>query len=192
MHRGGTLYISGDISYDSDRKRTKTSRLEELAGIKVAGQRYPDVRFESAAKQEVRYDDGIAYTGCPALSFEPTAATVIAVAEHKPVAVLHRFGKGKVFFSADPAEFNEAAPLGAIYLRAANEAEVRPEAVTPDLKDIQVFRIPCERWRGDDGRQRRPDNGEGLGICRRARLHRHRRCEPAGDAGDGRRQARGA
>ncbi len=141
---GGTLYVSGDISFDEDRKRTQTRRLEELAGIRFIGERYADVRYDSAARRQVKYDDGLAYPGIPAIDFAPKSAQVIAVAEGQPVAVLNRLGKGKVLFSSDPAEFWESAPLGLIYSRAAKEAGVKAESAQPDTDDIQVFRLPCE------------------------------------------------
>lgn len=141
---GGTLYVSGDISFDEDRKRTQTRRLQELAGVKFTAERYPDVRFDSATREDIRYDDGTVYPGCPAISLEPIEAQVIATAKDQPVAVLNSLGKGKVLFSGDPAEFWESAPLGSIYLRAASEAGVRAESVSPELPGIQVFRMPCE------------------------------------------------
>lgn len=141
---GGTVYVSGDMSFDEDRKRTRTSRLEELAGVKFLAERYPDVRFDSATREQIRYDDGTSYMGCPSLSFEPRSAQVIAAAEGRPVAVVNGFGKGKAVFTSDPAEFYESAPLGQIYERAAREAGVKAEDAQPDTDDIQVFRLPCE------------------------------------------------
>lgn len=146
---GGTLYVSGDVCFDENRKRTQASRLEELAGVKLVEERYPDVQYSSAEREQIRYDDGVAYPGSPAMTFEPKAANVIAAAGGKPVAVLNDLGKGKVLFSSDPAEFWESAPLGPLYLRAAREAGVRAESVAlsssnGDPTDIQVFRIPCE------------------------------------------------
>ena len=142
---GGVLYVSGDISYDENRKRAKTSRLEELAGVKFVKESYPDVRFESGTREQIKYDGDPAYQGYPSMTFKPAAtAKVIASTKSGPVAVLNSLGKGKVVFSSDPAEMQEDAPLGAIYLRAAREAGVKPEPVTPDVRDIQVFRLPCE------------------------------------------------
>ena len=142
---GGVLYVSGDISYDEDRRRTKTSRLEELAGVKCVEQRYPDVRFETTARERISYGGGVAYMGNPSMRIEPTAgAAVIARCASGPVAVMNRLGKGAVLFSSDPAEFGADNPLGAIYLRAANEAGVHCEQVSPDTKGVQVFRLPCD------------------------------------------------
>lgn len=142
---GGVLYISGDISFDENRQRTKTNRLEDLAGVKFVSERYPDVRFESGTRDKISYDSGIAYMGSPSMRFETTGgAAVIAKSTSGPVAVLNRYGKGRVLFSSDPAEFGADNPLGAIYLRAAREAGVEPERVSPDKQGIQVFRLPCE------------------------------------------------
>jgi len=142
--RGGGLYISGDLSYDEDRKRTKASRLEELAGVSFTKESYPNVHFEKGTREKIRYDDGLAYVGYPSMQFRPSAGKAIAADRNGPVAVLNTVGKGKVLFSSDPAEFGEDTPLGAIYIRAAKEAGVKPEAVTPDAKGIQVFRLSCK------------------------------------------------
>lgn len=145
VESGGVLYVSGDFSYDEDRRRTKTDRLEELAGVKFVEERYPNILFEKGERQKIRYDNALEYTGYPSMEFEPARRdAVIAWAGNRPVAVVNHFSKGKVFFSSDPAEFLEDSPLGAIYLRAAREAGVEPEKVTPNVKGIQVFRLPCE------------------------------------------------
>jgi hypothetical protein len=142
---GGVLYVSGDMSFDEDRKRTKTNRLEELAGVRFASERYPNVQFESGTREKIRYDSGITYMGYPSMRFEPTGSvSVIAKSANAPAAVLNRFGKGSVLFSSDPAEFGADNPIAAIYLRAAREAGVQPERVSPDKLGIQVFRLPCE------------------------------------------------
>jgi len=99
---GGTLYVSGDISFDENRKRTQTKRLLELAGVKSVDQRYPDVRIELGTRESIRYDDGTAYTGSPAISFEPQSGRVIAAAKNRPVAVVNTSGKGHVFSPAIP------------------------------------------------------------------------------------------
>lgn len=101
---GGVLYVSGDISFDEDRKRTKTSRLEELAGVRFIKERYPNIPTESVPSTWMRYANGIAYPGRPCMEFEPLDASVIAKAGNRPITVLHALGKGKVMFSSDPAE----------------------------------------------------------------------------------------
>lgn len=153
VERGGTLYVSGDISYDENRRRTKIARLEELAGVVFVKERYPNVLFEKGVREKIRYDSMFEYTGYPSMEFRPTSKdAVIGWAGSQPVAIVNRVGKGKVLFSSDPAEFLDSSPLGTIYLRAAREAGVVPETVSilSSSKDeslskhIQVFRLPCE------------------------------------------------
>jgi len=137
VRRGGTLYISGDFSFDESRKRTKIERLADLAGVVFVSERYPNVQYESAQPERVRYTSGLAYRGNPAVRFEPRSGTeVVATAGHSPVAISARgssssegvpvavrrsFGQGKVIFSADPAEFWPQSPLAALYTFAARE-----------------------------------------------------------------------
>ena len=141
---GGVLYVSGDISFDENRQRTKTNRLKELAGVRFASERYPNILCDSVPTTWMRYANGIAYPGRPCMEFEPLDAKVIARAGNRPIAVLHAFGKGKVLFSSDPAEFSPTAPIDLIYALAANEAGVSVERAAGATRGIQVFRLPCE------------------------------------------------
>src|SRR6185437_839854 len=49
VERGGQLYLSGDISLDGLRNRTKTHRLRDLCGLDFVSQRYPNLDFGSSA-----------------------------------------------------------------------------------------------------------------------------------------------
>jgi len=142
---GGVLYISGDFSYDENRCRTKTSRLEELAGIRFIRERYPNICPSYATREAISYEGGPSYIGNPSIEFEPTSdACVVAQSGEKPVAVLREFGSGAVIFSADPAEFGSDAPLSTIYTLAADIINIKPEQASPVSAEINIFRIPLE------------------------------------------------
>lgn len=145
VEKGGTLYVSGDFSFDENRHRTKVNRLEEFASVKFLKERYPDVQVEKGTKGTVRYAAGFEYEGCPAIDIEPNdGAEVLATFGDRPVAVCSPIGGGKVVFSTDPAEFFENAPLHAIYDLAAKRADVAREFLEPASPDLNVFRLPLE------------------------------------------------
>lgn len=145
---GGTLYVSGDVSFDENRCRTKTDRLATLTGVKFEAERYPNVRFEDAPRVDVAYTTGIQYSGAPVLTFSAaTENEVIASSAEpapRPVAVRHSLGKGHVVFSADPAEFLDDAPLADLYRLAAETAGVEPEECAPVLPSLHVYRVPMQ------------------------------------------------
>jgi hypothetical protein len=101
VRRGGTLYLSGDVSYDPERQPTRASVLETLCGAKLVRRRYPDIRREGdpvpafADLPEVRYD---AY---PALE----------LAGQTDVLVRHAIGKGQVLFLNDPIELHASRSI---------------------------------------------------------------------------------
>jgi hypothetical protein len=96
VRQGGTLYLSGDVTYDPERQPTRASVLETLCGAKLVGRRYPDIRRDGdpvpafADLPEVRYD---AY---PALE----------LAGQTDVLVRHMIGQGQVLFLNDPIELH--------------------------------------------------------------------------------------
>jgi hypothetical protein len=147
---GGVLYLSGDFSYDVNRRRTHPERLEELAGVRFLRERYRNVCWEEGTSEQVTYDAGIeapppVYTGYPTIEFEPLPETeVLARAGKRPVAVRKPLGKGCTFFSADPAELSDHPPQAAIYRLVARYAKVAPEQAMPDRADLHIFRVPLE------------------------------------------------
>jgi hypothetical protein len=143
--KGGTLYISGDFSFDESRKRTRQTRLEELAGVRFIRERYPNLDCQTAPPEQIIYANGPTYLGRPAIEFEPLAdCQVIARVGSRPVAVRRALGKGAVVYSADPAEMVKGSPLAAIYQLIARRAGVLPEAVETENPRLLVFRLPLD------------------------------------------------
>ena len=108
--RGGTLLVSGDLSYDVDRKPTRAGRLEELCGVRRAGGAgdVPDLR----------------------------ALVPVAPAQAQPVGggeiplFRHALGAGSVFYTPVPVEMtaDDCAPLYRRVLAAAGVKAETPEA----------------------------------------------------------------
>ncbi|NLC56783.1 MAG: hypothetical protein GX774_08115 [Armatimonadetes bacterium] len=150
VRAGGTLYLSGDISYDENRQRTRTARLEELCGVRFIGERYPNIAYGDAAPVALAGRDGWNFApGHPGLHLEPAGAQVIATAaDGAPAAVLHTVGAGRVVFLAEPMELHSTAETLAtdvgVYRKVLALAGVQPLAITPDDPLLHVFRVPLK------------------------------------------------
>jgi len=92
VRRGGALYFSGDISFDESKQRTRTDRLERLAGARFQAENYPHLDVPRDRK------------GVPALRTEPRGAQVLVDSPDGPAVLHHHLGEGHVVYSADPIE----------------------------------------------------------------------------------------
>jgi hypothetical protein len=140
---GGTLLVTGDFSYDADRQRTRTGRLEELAGCRFVAENYSNVVRSSAidvrSLSSLEQLDGLAVRPC--VRVHATSAKVLATAEDEtPVLLRRKLGRGTVYFFTDPIELadgNEAATarrkLYAAILDAANQKSLPVEPNEPWL-----------------------------------------------------------
>ncbi len=147
---GGALYLSGDVSYDALRRRTRTQRLVDLCGVEFAGERYPALRTADAPAVELR-SEGASPLGdavCaddasrPCLRVRPVSADVLAWAGDAPAATLARVGRGRVLYVVDPVELHaEPRHTLAAFL---NEAGVARHRLVPDSAQIHSHRVPGE------------------------------------------------
>jgi len=106
---GGTLYVSGDASYDLFRRRTLTSRLTELCGVEFVAERYPNIACD-ANKGLPAEIGGQSVTVNPAIAVKPASAEVLLAAgddAKTPVLLRHSLGKGRVVYSTWPLEFDQ-------------------------------------------------------------------------------------
>jgi hypothetical protein len=127
--QGGTLYVSGDVSYDALRRRTLTDRLTELCGVKLAAERYPNIQASKETILSAKLG-GEDLAVNPALKVEPAGAEVLLAADDgTPVLLQNRLGQGRVFFSTWPLELDDVfagdtvvrnAKLYGLVLKAAN------------------------------------------------------------------------
>lgn len=96
VRQGGTLYLSGDASYDADRQPTRPQVLEALCGAKLTGRRYPDIR---------RAGDPVpAFANLPEVRYD--AYPSLELAGQSDVLVRHSLGQGQVLFLNDPVELH--------------------------------------------------------------------------------------
>ena len=144
--QGGTAYVSGDLSFDPDRKRTRTARLEELAGVRFVKENYLGLAAGPASRVRITGALGAvsAWQAAPCIVVEARGGEVLADAGGSPLLVRHAVGAGQVIFSADPLEARpEAEPtLAALYRAVLTGARIEPIGVEPDRESIHAFAAP--------------------------------------------------
>jgi hypothetical protein len=138
VRQGGCLYLSGDISYDDLRRRTRTNRLVELAGVRFVAENYPNIRVNptNAADQ-------------PCIKVEPATGRILeAATDGLPLLVENRVGKGRVLFTTDPIELHAVAARRdkdlALYRRVLDIGGVNPLGLEPNNPRIHLFRLPLQ------------------------------------------------
>lgn len=126
VERGGIAIITGDFTFDPDRKRTKTQHLKTLLGFDfVSGISSP---FDLDAMPTVRCvatDDQFELTewqGKPCVTMGQVTrdmgqgAKVLAMTEKgEPIVVARKMGKGLVVFCADAPEFRSVEETMRLY-----------------------------------------------------------------------------
>ncbi|MHB1455844.1 MAG: hypothetical protein ACYC0V_02905 [Armatimonadota bacterium] len=111
---GGTLCITGDLSYDDLHRRTHTNRLEELCGVRFISENYPGIEWNGK-------------TGA-CINVEPTTAKKVGN------AYVNRLGRGTVYFTPDPDAAAFTPVLDSAYAALTPMTDVAPTA-------NHVFRI---------------------------------------------------
>jgi len=152
VRQGGVLYLSGDLSYAPDRRRTRTDRLETLCGVRFVEEIFPNVAYvrSEAPKGQPAVDEpltGVAEAiaaapsiASPGLRVAPTTATVLATAGADPLAVANRVGQGWVVAVFDPVELHDPTDPG--LLRALCDlAGVARHPLIPDRPEVQSMTV---------------------------------------------------
>ncbi|HNX34293.1 MAG TPA: hypothetical protein PKM57_06680 [Kiritimatiellia bacterium] len=186
VEAGGNLYVSGDLSYDAQRKPTKRDRLPRLCGVEAVGEPRakplewpPALNADSSAR--------------PFLTVKAAGAEVLAVAAGTPVLTRNHLGKGQVWFNADPVELDVSPTNGAsTYLAFLRSAGIGGLPDAPDAPSLHVFHVPGEDadawivsqasgtpWHGELGgfNVALPHGGEGVLIVGRDGALRAAGCE---------------
>jgi len=140
VEAGGLLYLSGDLTFAPDRRRTRSERLEALCGVKLGQplaeppQEGPEVRVQG---------EGLpSYEAHPCLQVEPAGAQVLAECQRTGgVVFLHRLGRGAVMFTTDLPELHPGRGAQAIYARFLQQAGIAPAC--PGMPaDLHAFSLP--------------------------------------------------
>jgi hypothetical protein len=142
VRRGGTLLVTGDLSFDENRRRTRTARLAELAGVEFLGENYANVARASGKSMPVACSlagpKPLQLTPC--IRLKPAGAEVLGAGpQGEPVVVRNRLGQGWVYYASDPLELS-LDPLASEARRRLYEVVLR----SVPLKPLAVE--PSEPW----------------------------------------------
>jgi len=157
VRSGGTLLLTGDLSLDPHRRRTRNERLKELAGVEFVEQAYPLPTRSAGRDAPATFTlDGLGPQAVrPCVRVRPAGCTVLGTAhDGQPVLVRHALGRGSVFFFVDPIEIADDEGPAALrrqlygaFLRAANPAgdpALVPLRVAPDEPWLHAMVQPTE------------------------------------------------
>jgi hypothetical protein len=153
VRQGGQLYVSGDISYDGFRRRTKTRRLIDLCGVEFVSERYANVEFQSGAIPVQGKAPGWPdYVAAPGIVTRLAGASVLVEShDGHPVVTKYLLGDGCVIFSADPIELHgdpRYQPYAHEFYRAlCDQLRISGEKVDPTRTPVHCFRVPSQDQR---------------------------------------------
>ncbi|MBC7288573.1 MAG: hypothetical protein H5T86_11145, partial [Armatimonadetes bacterium] len=145
VRRGGTLYVSGDLSYDERGRRTKASRLTELCGVEDGGALYaprglPDERLPVTPHiAEIE-----SYSAAPCLTVKPLAASLLASAGDVPALLENSVGQGRVLLSTAPLELFADGPPRQLYEFVLSRAGIEQLRIDGDDGGLTIM-LPPQR-----------------------------------------------
>jgi len=138
VEAGGSLYVSGDLSYDAQRQPTRRDRLPHLCGVEAVGQ-------PRAKPLDVAPPLSAGVADRPFLTVKSAGAEVLAVSGDTPILTRFRHGNGQTWFNADPIELDASPTNGAsTYLAFLKAAGLQRLPSEPDPLGLHVFRVPGE------------------------------------------------
>jgi hypothetical protein len=152
VRAGGALLLTGDVSYDAQRRLTRRSRLRELAGVEVLKTRYANIERRAGKDEEVVFR----FKGLRSMRLRPCvecrAVTGEVLGETKgkaPVLVRNRVGAGTVYWLADPLELDGSDDASkarrSIYAALLNEVDAAPLPVQPNSPWLHVMAQPTAK-----------------------------------------------
>ncbi len=152
VRSGGTLYLSGDVSFDALRRRTHPERLAELCGVRFLRSRYEGIDPGQTQRLDLWPADGalpILRETAPCIDVESAGATPLyRTHDGRPVVVHHRLGKGHVVLTTDPIELRtDRMNLWRhvdLYRRVLAIAGCAPVPLQPDEPLLHVMRQPLD------------------------------------------------
>ena len=152
VERGGILLVTGDVSYDENRQRTRTDRLGRLAGVTVKSRCYPNIQRGAEIGRPARFPllGDVAGIVRPCVEVDPASAEILGFDSHqRPILMRHQLGRGTVYYCSDPIELasdSAAADLRRqLYRAVATAAGLQPLAVSPDEPWLHVMVQRTER-----------------------------------------------
>lgn len=156
VESGGQLYLSGDISYDQQRQRTRTQRLKDLCGVEFVAERFPNIAYQHGALRTLPKDQAWPeYVAAPGIIVQLAGATsLLDAADGTPIVTEYQHGRGKVIFSVDPIELHgdpRYHPYAHRFFRAVlDRFHIVGEKVIPAELPLHRFRVPSQDGRRID------------------------------------------
>ncbi|MCE5237105.1 beta-galactosidase [bacterium] len=141
VRQGGKLLVTGDLSYNWDRKRTRAARLTELCGVEhvrelaAPPQRGPEAQRATPNGQDVDLR--------PCLEARPTTARVLGVGVYR-----NKVGAGEVTYCADPLELDATSEgkttLAALYASVLPAPNTSPGELLPAQCECHTISQPLQ------------------------------------------------
>jgi hypothetical protein len=153
VQAGGALLVTGDFSYDANRKRTQAARLRQLAGVEFVEANYENVARGSGRDVAATFSlSGLEpQTVRPCIRVKPVDAQVLGTsAGGEPVLFRKSLGRGAVWFFTDPVELADGEQpattrrqLYSAFLQATGKTA--PLALTPNEPWVHVIQQPTAK-----------------------------------------------
>ena len=150
VEKGGQLYISGDLSYDGLRQRTRTDRLKSLCGVEFVSERFPNIAYQKGAEETTPDASGWPqYAASPGIVTRLAGARLLlAGKDGTPIVTEFTRGKGRVIFSSDPLELHGDPRFQSyaheFYRRLASAFNLKREQIEPEGAPVHIFRVPSQ------------------------------------------------
>ncbi len=150
VEKGGQLYLSGDISYDTLRQRTRAHRLKDLCGLEFVAERFPNIQYQHGAIQTAPMGSlWPEYMAAPGIVTRPAGANVLLqTKDGTPVVTEFHHGSGRVIFSLDPIELHGDPRYQwhphAFYEALLSTLRLEGEPVEPNDAPVHCFRVPSQ------------------------------------------------
>ena len=150
VQSGGKLYLSGDISYDPLRNRTRIDRLQRLCGVEYVRSRYENVKIAESALPAIGKQEGWPdYVAAPGIEIRLSGAeTLVATEQNSPIVTDYKLGKGRVVFSADPLELHGDARhhkyAHKFYAALCNHFGLHQNMIEPADAPVHCFKVPSQ------------------------------------------------
>lgn len=138
---GGKLLVTGDLSRDGDRQRTRAARLAELCGVEFVRElAAPPLRAEGGETEVTLGGQKLALR--PAVEVKATTGKVeAATAAGQPLLVRHTLGQGEVLYCTDALELGARTDVLAT-LQALYATVIPATERVPGPEGMRISRQP--------------------------------------------------
>jgi hypothetical protein len=147
VNSGGTLFVTGDFTFDEDRRRSRTKRWQQLAGVEFLEENYPQINRQAGqpATVDFKFDPPFRGEVRPRAKVRAMTAEVLAATESgEPCLVRQTQGRGTVYCCLDPLELDSSTEdlRRKLYASIAAACELKPLQIRPDVPWLHVMQQP--------------------------------------------------